>query len=233
MSKGSQLLLSGQYQAAIPLLEAEARKDKQDDFRVGAALDVGVAHILAHDFTAARKVLVRLQDESLKTVSLHCIYLGMIDWLQGRYKKAVDAWVGALDCAYCRDKGMDGALLMFYASVRRPKLFAVAESLALVKSRLVRLNDKGLAHAVARLAINEGDEATARACAMDARGRNASKRMNCDLALVQFYSAVRSMWVERDEAAYRARMNACVLHSMKAIGVDFEFVLARREVELI
>jgi hypothetical protein len=45
---------------------------------------------------------------------------------------------------------------MLYASVRRPKLFAVEESLALVRDRLGRLYDKGLAYAVARLAINEG-----------------------------------------------------------------------------
>lgn len=231
MSRGTTLLLRGDYAAAIPLLEREAQRDKQDDFRVGAALQLGVTHLLANDFKTARGVFLRLQDEAWKSVSLHCIYLGMVDWFQRRHKKAVDAWLRALGCAYCRDQGMDGALVLLYASVRRPRVFAFEEARELVRVRLRRLYDQGLPYAVARLAINEGDEASARTRGMPNMVlKGAKKRMHSDIAMVEFHAGVRALWADKDEVAFRARMQACVEHANRGFDCDIEDVLARHEI---
>lgn len=156
------LILQGRY------AEAVRRLGKKDPARVLHALeatgvrDSVVAHMCLGEFAEAAEMADAMIAKFPRAVSWDYIYAGMVRWFQRRRKQAAAIWSSGLTCGYTHDRGIDCALLLWYASQRSPSIDAKKAIERINKPCCQNLRKIYFVDAIVRYIADEIDEATAR-----------------------------------------------------------------------
>jgi hypothetical protein len=130
---GWELLESKKYKAAVERFHQEFEETGADACFINAA----IAYLCIGDPKKALEELDRASavqgservagaPEPSSTV---CNIKGTAQWILGRFADVVRAWTAGLDSQYTdASGGMEVALLLYYASVRQPKVYSPNES---------------------------------------------------------------------------------------------------------
>lgn len=90
----SKMMLNGDYEGAFDRYEQKAKRDKSDDFQLGAALACTEALLLQGRFSESHDWITSISAKvwNRRRVSLHMVYSGLSLWYQGRHREAVTEW---------------------------------------------------------------------------------------------------------------------------------------------
>jgi hypothetical protein len=139
MPNGNELIWQGRYGEAARRLRREAPRERGDDFKIGKAQLLAVALLLGHDFDGLEEYLSGVISKAWQSVSSHQILWGLSRWFRGDHAQGVLHWEIAKKCAYCQSKGLDAALMLYFAAVRDRSAFQIPTALAQVGKALNRL----------------------------------------------------------------------------------------------
>lgn len=227
MTAGQKLLIRGNYGDAIPLLEAEAKRDWQDDFKAGAVYDLGIAMLLTQRFDDAERHFQKLISKSLRSVSGHYLFLGAAKWFHGNHKAAIPFWEKAESCDYQSHKGLDVATAFYFAAIRDPKTCSLNSAL----NRFEKVSQRLYPHAypawIADFVLDRfrPDEFLARMSSWT--GKNSAQWIPSLQAIGHYYVGLKKLQCgnERD---YWKHLRSCALPG-NYVSLFDEMVFARLE----
>ena len=223
-------MLANRYEEALPILRAEAQRDKQDDFLIGPVCHVGVALLLAGDIEGARLHFSGLLAQAKSQCSLHYIYLGIVCWAGRDLRGSVLAWTESMNCGYTSRLGLDGPLLLYFAAVREPGSYSKQSALKLIEQRLGQLQGSGFDRSIGQFIVGQisRDELLLRAS--NNQGRFAKQINALHKVDSSFYVAIDCLLL-KDAGGYLDNLSYCA----SAVGCkqfSYEVILARKELEL-
>jgi hypothetical protein len=158
---GWDLLQAGDLQAALELLKQEHRRNPC----TGTLVNLGIAHLCLKDPGMARTFFEQAVAEPLPDTGTHAL-LGVASWILEDRQEAIRIWSKGLDCDY-RDEagGMELPLLLFYAGVREPTLFSIAQAQTLISDALKSRSAKNWPGPLGQFVLGRIDEKRARKAA--------------------------------------------------------------------
>ncbi len=129
----SHYISSGEWELARRAMTAEMAK-------YGPALayfsNRGICSLALGETEAALKDFQRSGKAQPGVEEGNFVMLGVANWLAGGYRKAVEVWELALSSRWVDAAGgVEAPALLFFASKRRPGIFPVERSLALLRER--------------------------------------------------------------------------------------------------
>jgi hypothetical protein len=224
------LILRGRYQ------EAARRTGKKDPARVLVAneatgvRDSIVAHMCLGRFADAASMADGMVSRFPREVSWDYMYAGMIRWFQRKPKAAAAIWKDGLTCGYTFYHGLDCALLLWYASVRRKSIAGDVAIIERMKKPYFRSLRAGcFIDAVVRYIFDEIDEAEARRRAREEAAWEHTIARH--LAQLEFYIALKA-YSQGNRRQFQKHMTSCAsaegLHE-----VIPELLVARYEVGML
>lgn len=223
---GWELFESGRYEEAI-------RQLKEDCKRRDRAPDLGtapVALMLLGRIADAQKAYERLiVDDSNSARWFH--RSGVVAWMTGKYKRAVSLWQQALKCGYSDGgRGVHAPLLLYFAGVRRPRLFDASESMRMIESRAGHGPQDiwNWPRPLGWLVLGDVDE-------IELRSRLESDPQPYTpyfLHQVDFYLGVLAL-AQGDRRRYREKMEQCAVLIAPQCAFNEEYFLAQAEIATI
>jgi hypothetical protein len=138
MGKGFTLLSQGKYEDAIDQLRRDAPRDWQDDYRVGAISHLGIAMLCAGRYAEAAEHFDSLIAAECRwgTTSIHFIYAGLARWFGRKREEAVSVWLAGRKADHFSYRGLDIPFVLYYAALRSPDAFTLADAEALIRKEL-------------------------------------------------------------------------------------------------
>lgn len=227
MSRGTTLLLTGDYEQAIQRLTVEAKQDSQDDFQVGRSYDLGIALILHGEMESAETHFRQLMEKAWRTVSGHRIWLGAIEWYRNRHSAAVQEWLQASKCAYQGSKGLDSAVALHFAAVMDSAVFDIGEAEDLLKRVLKRLDPQHYPAAIARFLLRDISRMEFYEQVSVSEGKFAKHWRSVQLSIAEFYLAIDSLR-DGDGVGFATSLRTCA-EATKTKAIYDEIVFARLE----
>jgi hypothetical protein len=228
MSNNHRILL-GRYE------EAARRSGKKDPSRVLIAVEASgvrdsiVAHMCLGHFADAASMADGMISKFPRAVSWDYMYAGMIRWFQRKPKAAAAIWKDGLTCGYTFYHGLDCALLLWYASVRRKSIAGEAAIERMNKSYFQSLREGNFVDAIVRYIFDEIDETEARRRAREEAAWEHTIARH--LAQLEFYIALKA-YSQGNRREFQKHMASCAsaegLHE-----VIPELLVARYEVEML
>ena len=164
-----------------------------------------------------------------RLVSWDYMYAGMVRWFQRQRPAATAIWQSGLTCGYTFYRGLDCALLLWYASTRSKSISADAFMERSNKPYFKTLREGYFVDAIVRYIRDEIDEAEARRLAHSLASWEHFIAANN--AQLDFYVAAKA-FARGNRRMFQKHMAACA----SAEGLDHiipELLIARYEVGLL
>ena len=221
-ASGWELLQAKRYKAALARLREEHAKDGSDGLRNNMA----ITYLCMGDFESARVIFDDLlKGESSEAGSAAFAYAGLVRWLMGDVRDAINHWKGGLDCKYSDGAGgMELPLLLYYAGVRHPESYPLGNAKKLITQRLKSGWSRNWPGAIGRFLVGRIDEKQMRKLA----------RFEIELVEIQqmtqadFYVGVECIRLGNQNEFYE-RMNRCSIQAN--CEILYEPFLAQNEVK--
>lgn len=219
---GWDLLKQGKYEQAIPLFYKAYEKEKPG---IGAEADLGgvaLAYLLNDQPKLAAEVLVEVL--SLKHAGTYYFALaGVAQWISGEPDQGVSLWKAGRTAGYADAAGgMELPLLLYYASVRNPKLVTLTQANRQVKQQLKHPWASSWPGPLGAFVIDEISEKKIHELAVF-KHEQVTRRQTLQ---VEFYVGVKAEQLG-DHGKFASQMKLCA--SSAECESETEFYLARHE----
>lgn len=225
MDRGDELFRAGSYLEAAEEFQKESEADRQDDFKIGAACDVGIALLCAGHRSAAAAQFSKLIQSSLHSVSKHHLYLGLALWEDDR-KKSLQAWKAAMECAYSGYRGLDVPYFLACIIAKDSHAWSLEDVQGIIRKRLAWINSDSFIAAIGRYILLIDSEEEFLKSMRETDGMNAEEWRIHQLGLYHFYKGVME-GIAGNQVEFKRRLASCA--STHYVQLSFEFVLARME----
>lgn len=189
---GVHLLIQRKYKLAIDALTRESARDRQDDFLMGPACQLGVAILCQGEFEKAIAHFEQLKTKSCARVSLHYLYAGLGYWFLADAKHAHAQWIVGLDAEYSGYHGLDIPFMLYFASSLGQAVSSKGEVLSIIEKRSSKLFHGDRAHHIAQFLLCRTELDEFRAQMYSLKGKNLKARLALNEALVAFYASCKA-----------------------------------------
>lgn len=199
------LILQGRYAEAVRRLGRKDPARVLHPLEATGVRDSVVAHMCLGQFTEAAEMADALIAKFPRAVSWDYIHAGMIRWFQGQRKAAAQVWSDGLTCGYTSYRGIDCALLLWYASVRSSSIDATQAIERMDKAYFRGLRIGYFVDAIVRYILGEIDVAEARRLAENESWESGVAENHAEL---DFYIAAKSL-AGGNRRGFKKHMTAC------------------------
>lgn len=225
--RADHLILTGRYEEAAKRLGVK-NLDRVRHYANANAFDVRnsiVAHMCSGRFADAEAMAEGMIAKFRRQVSWDYMNAGTVRWFQRRRKQAAATWEDGLTCGYTYYRGIDCALLLWYASIRSPTVVNPNSAIKRMQQPyFVNLRQGYFVDVIARLILDEIAESEARGLARESAWPNF---VAANEAQLDFYVAAKH-FSRGNRREYQRHMAACA----EADGItDYfpELLIARFE----
>ena len=122
--RGELLLLAGDYEQAIPLLERSAARNQKDDF-ASDLMPVVQSLVLLGRCVEAEELTVAMKSRSFAPTSEHAVWTGWARWFQGDHNGGVRHFLEAARCPY---QNFGWGLALYCSAVWDPACYSMSDA---------------------------------------------------------------------------------------------------------
>lgn len=199
------LILTGRYNEAVDRLGVKNPARVLCSLEATGVRESVVAHMCLGRFAEASSMADVMVTRFPREVSWDYMYAGMVWWFQQQRKRAAAIWEDGLTCGYTAYRGLDCALLLWYASVRTPLLSHEMATERMGRKYYTQLRDGYFVDAIVRYIKDEIDEAEARRRACDESWEHF---VAANMAQLDFYIAAKA-YSRGNRRAFKTHIAKC------------------------